>query len=78
MLKITIVKIYQQVRSAQLNAQILATVHDEIVMRARDEHVELLKQIITTSCECAFKELYGDLVPLGPVDVNVADYWKKG
>lgn len=81
LLKPAMSRIYLALRGGVWNAprvcdaHFLLTVHDELVLEARTEHVGIVSGTMT---DCMLS-IYNELVTGIPtkVDVSVADYWKK-
>lgn len=89
-LKMAVGKIYLDLRGGQsfgplsLQAHFILFVHDELVLTAKDEHVDAVQKIMVDNMQWA----YNKLIPLEgkteldhiihSTDVTIADYWKKG
>ena len=56
-----------------LNAYIVYTQHDEIMVEARDDIVDRVREIVKESMEAAFKHIVPE-VPFG-VEPRVTDAW---
>lgn len=69
-IKIAIVKIFNKFRELGIDAHIIVTVHDEIVVEAKNEEVDKVRKIIKTLME----DIDGLDMNL-KVDINQADNW---
>lgn len=69
-IKISIVKIFNKFRELGIDAHIIVTVHDEIVVEAKNEEVDKVRKIIKTLME----DIDGLDMNL-KVDINQADNW---
>jgi DNA polymerase I-like protein with 3'-5' exonuclease and polymerase domains len=81
-LKQALVKIYLALRGGSrtgkrlYDAYIMFTMHDEIVMRAREDQAEAVAKIMK---DCML-EAYNDVIKSvthGPLEVTISDYWEK-
>ena len=69
-IKIAIVKIFNKFREEDIDAHIIVTVHDEIVVEVKKEETDRVKDIIKT-----LMENIDDLDMNLKVDINQADNW---
>lgn len=69
-IKIAIVKVFNKFRELGIDAHIIVTVHDEIVVEAKNEEVDKVRKIIKTLME----DIDGLDMNL-KVDINQADNW---
>ena len=82
LLKLAMVKIHLALRGGSwtgkllYDAHIILTVHDEIVMEARENQAEAVAKIMAACMLEAYNEIIKS-VTHGPVDVTIANYWKK-
>lgn len=65
-------------RPLRYQGHFMLFVHDEIVMTAREDHVEPVKQIMIDNMQWAYNKMIGLNNIIHEIDVTVDDYWKKG
>lgn len=63
-------------RISSYDARLLLTVHDEIIIEAREDQVEEVKPIVEQSVKDGFDDFF-ELVKM-KAEADVADYWVKG
>jgi len=81
LLKPAMVKIYLALRGGSwtgeliYDAHVILTVHDEIVVEAREDQAQDVAKLM----EGCMQEAYTDIITTvsNKVDVTIADYWKK-
>lgn len=83
-LKMAVGKIYLDLRGGKsygpllYQGHFLLFVHDELVLTAKDEDVDAVKQIMVDNMQWAYDRLIGLKNIIHTTDVTIADYWKKG
>ncbi len=75
MIKLAMIKIARALKEAGLDADLILTVHDEVVTRIAKDQVEQGEKIIRREMMSA-GEQFVKCVPC-PVDINIAPYWGK-
>ena len=78
MLKPALAEIYQELRERGISpedARVLFVVHDEIVMTARLELVDTVKDIMVRHMEASYSTLINNII--NQIDVAVAEVWAK-
>lgn len=80
-LKLAMVKIYRVLRGGDYageplhDSHILLTIHDEIVIEAKQGGAKEVAQIMKNCMEEAYEEVIKTVTNV--VEVTIADYWKK-
>lgn len=73
--KYSLVFIYNEIKKRNLDANLIHTVHDEIVVEAREDVVEEVAKLVEEQMIKAGEKLLKQ-VPI-KVDVNISDCWEK-
>ena len=74
MTKLAIVYIYEKIKEGDLEACPIHTVHDEVVVEAKERQSAAVAEIVKSEMERAGRELL-KVVPV-KVDVMVSDCWE--
>ncbi|MEA3422914.1 MAG: DNA polymerase I [Bacillota bacterium] len=69
-IKIAMIKVYKELKERNLNSKLILQVHDELIVDAIENEIEIVKDIVKRNMENAVKLS----IPL-TVDMNVGDNW---
>ncbi len=69
-MKIAMIKVHSELKERQLKSKLILQVHDELIVDATNDEIEIIKDIIIRNME----EAASLVVPL-KVDLNVGDSW---
>ena len=74
--KYALAYIHKELKNKKLDASLIHTVHDEIVVEARDDIADNVARLLEDQMIKAGEKLLKK-VPI-KVDVNISDCWEKG